>query len=157
LQQTPSTQKPLVHSSLPEHVLPVVCFEVQAPLLHHASCAQSLSCAQPVVHAALTHWYGSQSVGVATLVQLPKPSHRWASMTVPTQRLGPHCVVDGASSVPTHVARVLPSQTGVAQTEVPAGQGIRLPCGMPLTGAHVPCSIAMSQASHWPVHAVLQQ
>lgn len=34
---------------------------------------------------------------------------------------------------------------------------MRIPCGAPTTGAQVPSAPATSQASHWRVHATLQQ
>jgi hypothetical protein len=82
--------------------------------------------------------------------------HCCASIDVPTHAFVPHDVPFGASYVPTHIVRLAPSHTGVAQP-LPAGQGVRVPWGAPMIATHVPCSAATSHASHSPVHAAEQQ
>lgn len=51
---------------------------------------------------------------------------------------------------------VVPSQAP-AQSLPSESQGVRSPCGLPLTGTHCPSSPATSQASHWPSHRASQQ
>ncbi len=38
-----------------------------------------------------------------------------------------------------------------------AAQGVRVPCGAPVTGTQVPTLPISSQASHWPPQPALQQ
>jgi hypothetical protein len=55
--------------------------------------------------------------------------------------------------------RVLPSHSAAEQGSVvvPVGHAGLEPCGLPATGVQVPALPSTSQASHWPVHALLQQ
>jgi hypothetical protein len=104
---------------------------------------------------------GSQTNGAHIFVtaggQLPAPSHVAANVCTPFAQLASRHFVD----VPTklaHIVRLLPSQLAAAHTSVaPVGQLVRLPCGAPVTGAHVPSAPATSHASHCPPHAELQQ
>jgi hypothetical protein len=60
---------------------------------------------------------------------------------------------------PAQDVRVLPSHSAAEHGFVAdaTGHAGRLPCGLPATGVHVPALPSTSHASHWPVHALLQQ
>jgi hypothetical protein len=73
-----------------------------------------------------------------------------------------HCSWPHATSAPArraHRVRSPPSHAAAAHGSllVPAAHGGRVRWGAPLTGAHVPSAPPTSHASHWPVHAPLQQ
>jgi hypothetical protein len=117
---------PLAHAAAFVHALPFCCFATHTFPLHHASLAQSASCAQLEVHAAFTHWNGSQLIPVGTCVHVPAPLHSDDSTDVPTHAFAPHFVFAGANAVPLHIARSTPSHCGVAHA-VPAGHAARAP------------------------------
>lgn len=50
----------------------------------------------------------------------------------------------------------MPLQVPLQMASVP-GQGARGPTGSPVTGEHVPWRVTRLHASHWPLHAALQQ
>jgi hypothetical protein len=73
LQQTPSTQSVLLHSSLALHASPFALFFRHVPAEHQPSAgSQSAEVVQPVVHApvALAHLKGVQSTPVAFAAQV---------------------------------------------------------------------------------------
>jgi hypothetical protein len=53
----------------------------------------------------------------------------------------------GPALKPAHVVRFVPSHAAAEQTSVPALHAGRAPCGVPVTGPHVPSPLP-SQASH---------
>jgi hypothetical protein len=54
------------------------------------------------------------------------------------------------------VERVVPSQVP-PQSESSLEHFVRCPAGVPVTALHVPSLPFTLQASHWPLHEVLQQ
>jgi hypothetical protein len=76
LQQTPSTQKPLVHWSLALHVWPFGSWGEHAPALQYAL-KQSVSTVHVVLHVpvAATHRYEPKDDGAGAVRHAPKPLH----------------------------------------------------------------------------------
>jgi hypothetical protein len=94
LQQTPSAQKPDVHSVAAAQVAPLA-LPTQAPPVHLRPATQSVSAAQVVLHAAVvgSQRYGAQGVVVAG-VHAPVVEHvdALAAVAVPTHAAGAHVV-----------------------------------------------------------------
>jgi hypothetical protein len=109
-------------------------------------------------HAVPAHTYGWHCT-VSAGAQAPLPSHLAASVATPSVQLGGAQVTVADSNAlqtsvrwPSHVV----FEHGLLGE--PWSHGARtVPCGAPVTGAHVPSAFLMSHASHCPVHTELQQ
>jgi hypothetical protein len=140
----------------PSHVTPAT--HMLVCVSHRSVAAQSESVAHAVAHDVPLHRYG-EHVCVTAAGQLPIPSHVEGRVATPLVQLACTHVTDEPTK-PAHDVLVLPSQTAAVHGFVaePVGHAGRfVPWGLPATGVHAPTLPATSHASHWPVHASLQQ
>src|SRR6266850_3662192 len=115
---------------------------------------QSASAAQLVLQALAPQTYGVHCV-VAAEGQVPVPLQEPAGTAVPPAQLAARHWVE-TPGYPQAEA-LLPSQVP-PQAEPSAAQAGRVPCGAPeLTVVQAPTLPGMSQASHWPPQAAVQQ
>ena len=114
---------------------------------------QSESALQLPLHAIGPHVNGAH-ICVWTAGQEPAPLHAAPSVAVPPVQDGLRQEVELPGYV--QAAGWVPSQLP-PQTVPSEAQAVRVPCGPPVAGAHVPALPAMSHASHWPPHARSQQ
>jgi hypothetical protein len=113
---------------------------------------QSASELQLPRHAVPLQTYSPQGL-VARAGQAPAPLHAAANVAVlPTHDGARHCVVLAGY---VHAVRSVPLQVP-PQMLLSVAHAVREPCGVPVTGEHVPTLPATSQASHSPVQAPLQ-
>jgi hypothetical protein len=118
---------------------------------------QSASVAHCVRHVVPLQPNPPQSTGCGAL-QLPFASHLPANVAVPLLQLAfPHGT--SGPTLPLHVVRTVPSHAAALHALPPvAGEHcIRVLCGWPATGTHVPSAPPTSHASHCPLHGLLQQ
>jgi hypothetical protein len=155
LQQTPSTQKPLTHSSFARQTAPGEWGE-QEPFTHEPV-AQSSFVSQSGQHVFVcgSHEYGSQT-SVGPGLQVPTPSQTRTPTTVlPSQRPASHWVPGGCrrhAPVPSHV----PSSPQVDWswgTQSPGSRG-PLPAGRAM---QKPAAPGAAHVRHPLAHAVEQQ
>jgi len=152
-QQWPSTQKVLVHWSAAVQSAPSASLATHAPPEQYSRLPQSASVVQLVLHEEPLaqanppgHWFG------LCCWHAPAPSHA-LSVRMPFLHTAPHRVlVPGYVQAVRLVPLQVPPQVGPLDM-----QACRVPCGAKVTGEHVPDTPFTSQASHWPVQAVLQQ
>jgi hypothetical protein len=140
----------------PSHVTPET--QTPVPTSQRSPPEQSVSAAQLVAQPMPLHTYGEHCF-VSGTGQLPKPSQAAGSVAMPAVQLAATHVTEEPTN-PVQAARVLPSHCAAEHGLVvePVGQAGRfVPCGLPATGVHVPKLPCTSHASHWPVHALVQQ
>jgi hypothetical protein len=123
----------------------------QTQFSHASPGAQSATVEQPVWHAVVPQAYAPHGVA-AGATQAPAPSHLLAPVAWPLAHDGGAQVVDVPAKVQLVV--VLPLQVPF-QVPVPA-QGVRAPCGGPLTATQEPWLPPTSHASQMPAQAVVQ-
>jgi hypothetical protein len=151
LQQTPSTQCPLVHSASIEQAVPVPASGLQTPPRQKLPAGQVALVLQPV------HWEIPQIPGLQSWVRLtgqaPEPSQNSASVaTAAVHDAARHCVLcPGTTQALVWTPLQLPSHP----VPFPA-QAARGVTGLPFTGEQVPALPGRLQASHWPVQSSLQ-
>jgi hypothetical protein len=141
-----------------EHAVGVPSLESDESLssLHVAPCtqvlpvhlypdAQSVSFAHVLLHASAI---GSHAKGMhdesSCALQPPAPSHCDAGVSLLPSHFAAAQLVAAVGK--EHASRTVPSQVP-AQVPVPA-QAIRMPCGAPVAGEHVPTLPVTSHASH---------
>ena len=152
-QQTPSTQCCDPHWFAPPQAWPGPSSVTQTPAEHQLPVEQSESALQLPVHAVAPQTKGVQ-VWVWTAGQPPAPLQEAASVAVPAAHDGARQEVESPGYV--HAAGWTPSQ--LPPQAVPSvAHALRVPCGVPVAVEQVPTLPATSHASHWPVHARLQQ
>jgi hypothetical protein len=143
-QQTASTQKPLAHWPGAAHVSPGPILAVQRPPEQKFPVGQSESRVQLPMHCVVPHVKGAQA-WVCAAGQLPAPSQAAASVATSFEQLAlRHEVLEPAYA---HVAVSVPLHAP-PQADPSVAQAGRVPCGAPLTGAHVPALLPPLQASH---------
>lgn len=108
---------------------------------------------QSFLQSVVPHVYGAHEVGVG-VPQAPAPLQRASLIAMSPVQLGSLQVVSAPGNA-LHAVRSEPSHLPV-QTPVPE-HAVRVPCGAPTTAVQVPTLPPISQASHCPEHAVLQQ
>jgi hypothetical protein len=88
----------------------------------------------------------------------PAPSHVESGLKVdPAHDFGLHTTaLPLAKPSQVVVCAGIPSHSRASQAPAVPEHAVRAPCGLPVTGVHVPTAPAMSQAWHWPSHAVSQ-
>jgi hypothetical protein len=151
LQHTPSTQLPERHWVAEVQAMPLGMRATHMPSRQKLPIAHSTSVSQLVRHAVDEQAKRPQSRERAG-EQAPRPSQVAAWVSVPFMHEGmPHWTWSLGNA---QVRRLEPSHAP-AQVPVPV-QARRLPRGVPRTGEQVPRASGLSQASHWPVQAVLQ-
>jgi hypothetical protein len=154
LQQTPSTQKPLMQSVAAAQVWPLP-FLPQLPPWQVAGATHWLLSLQLGLQAVPSQTKGAQSMGVP-IMQLPSPSHSLAgiSMFVPAQLPTLHGLPGlYFAQLPWPLHRPLwPQLSGASLRHTPCLSG--MPAG---TETHSPSRSGSLQLTQAPLHATLQQ
>ena len=119
--------------------------------------AQSVSAAHDVLQTSVPQTYGSH-ICVCAAGHCPLPLQLAAPVATPEAQPALRHDTLGPTN-PAHLSRVVPSQLVAAHASAGAvaSHGILLAAGLPETGTQVPSASMRLHASHWPLHAALQQ
>lgn len=153
LQQTPSVQKPMAHSSLRAQLWPRPRLP-QLPPLQTAGATQSLFSVQVTLHAPSVHLLGAHPTGEPG-THVPLPSQTLAGIRLsPAQLAALHTLPDAYFAQPPWPLQ----EPEKPQLALPSSLHIRRGSVAPSsTGLHAPILAIWLQLIHAPVQATLQQ
>ena len=158
-QQTPSAQKPLVHSLAVPHAAPSARLGVQAALEQKAVAMHCASDVQVGSHAPVVELqrYGSQATPEVEGAQSPVPLQSCPETTLPVQIVAPQLVDAFANCrhapLPSHMPSRSHDATGSA---VHSSSGSVSATEFPQIPSAPAPFLAAEQALHGPVHAFSQ-
>lgn len=114
LQQKPSTHSALVHAPPRAQAWPLASRGLHVPASQNApGCTQSVSTAHVVVQVPAVHKNGAQSIPVALVVHVPRPSQTLPDTDVPVQTFPvPHATPAVLLTTPAQLVVVVPSHAG---------------------------------------------